>query len=197
MLSLYSNPSIIKPQPPLVSLQQEDTAQCNENVTEVDTTTEAMDKLLEPGSTQTFPKALRLEFPKRTSSLTELLYFFLFPVLFPAPTRNRLVRSTTSTDAPIILRCNLPTLQSQDPQTGFGIDLYDLRALHAKSLVFVHAFIDKLKAAGYQASYKLTVSAATSCTLIRVAAGDPYASLPQNELDRVCCKLKEKLSLVE
>jgi hypothetical protein len=157
MLSLYSNPSIIKQQPPLVSLQQEeaDAAQCNENVTEVETTAEAMDELLE------------------------------------------LVKSTTSTDAPIILRCNLPTLQSQDPQTGFGIDLYDLKALHAKSLVFVHAFIDKLRAAGYQASYKLTVSAATSCTLIRVASGDPYASLPQNELDRVCCKLREKLSLVQ
>lgn len=46
--------------------------------------------------------------------------------LSPAPvfnherTHNRLVKSTTSTDAPIILRCNLPTLQSQDPQTGFG-----------------------------------------------------------------------------
>ncbi|KAG8926857.1 hypothetical protein FRC00_002492 [Tulasnella sp. 408] len=122
MLSLYSNPAIIKQQPPLVSLQQEevDTTQCNENVTE-----------------------------------------------------------------------------SQDPQTGFGLDLYDLKALHAKSLVFVHAFVDKLRAAGYQASYKLTVSAATSCTLIRVAAGDPYASLPQNELDRVCCKLREKLSLVQ
>ncbi|KAG8904041.1 hypothetical protein FRC01_008889, partial [Tulasnella sp. 417] len=157
MLSLYSNPSIIKQQPPLVSLQQEeaDAAQCNENVIEVETTAEATDELLE------------------------------------------LVKSTTSTDAPIILRCNLPTLQSQDPQTGFGIDLYDLKALHAKSLVFVHAFIDKLRAAGYQASYKLTVSAATSCTLIRVASGDPYASLPQNELDRVCCKLREKLSLVQ
>jgi len=108
----------------------------------------------------------------------------------------KLVVSTMSPNEPIILRCNLPTWQAEDGSPGFGIDLYDLRSHHAKSLVFVHSFLDKLKTAGFQASYKLTVSAATACTLIRVTSGDPYSVAAQNQLDQMCALLKEKLSSV-
>ncbi|KAG8906107.1 hypothetical protein FRB99_007568 [Tulasnella sp. 403] len=108
----------------------------------------------------------------------------------------RLVITTLPTNQPIIIRCNLPTWQSEESLASFGVDLYDLRALHAKSLVFVHAFTDKLKAAGFQASYKLTISAATPCTLLRVTSGDPYTALPQSELDKTCATLKEKLATV-
>jgi len=103
----------------------------------------------------------------------------------------KLVTETMSTAEPIILRCNLPTWQSDEDVLGG--DLYDLRALHSKSLAFVHGFIDRLKNAGFQASYKLTISAATSVALVRVTAGDPYAALPQTELDKICSKLKENL----
>jgi len=104
--------------------------------------------------------------------------------------------TATAPSGPIILRCNLPTLQSDNLAQNdvSGVDLHDLRALHAKSLHFVHGFIDKLKATGYQASHKLTVSSAISCTLIRVTSGDPYTPLPVTELDEICSQLKEKLS---
>jgi len=113
----------------------------------------------------------------------------------------RLVTSTVPS-GPIILRCNLPTWQPEETRGGdslvldgvSGVDLYDLRALHEKSLLFVHGLIDKLKAAGFQASYKLTVSAVTSCTLIRIASGDPYTPCPTSQLDEVCSELREKLS---
>jgi len=111
----------------------------------------------------------------------------------------RLVTSTMPT-GPIILRCNLPTWQLEDSGDSLaldgvsGVDLHDLRALHEKSLLFVHGLIDKLKASGFQASYKLTMSAVTSCTLIRVMCGNPYTACPSSELDEVCSQLREKLA---
>jgi len=115
---------------------------------------------------------------------------------------DELYRLVTSTmpSGPIILRCNLPTWQSEESQDSLalngisGVDLHDLRALHEKSLLFVHGFIDKLKAAGFQASYRLAVSATTSCTLIRVASGSATTPCRASELDEVCSELREKLS---
>jgi len=109
----------------------------------------------------------------------------------PSEAMDDLFRLVTTTlpNARLVVRCNLPTWLSEESADS-GLDLYDLRALHARSLLFVHGFIDKLKAAGIQASYKLTVSAATPYTLIRVTSGDPYGPCPQNELDEICSKLK-------
>ncbi|KAG8992927.1 hypothetical protein FRB94_011182 [Tulasnella sp. JGI-2019a] len=110
-----------------------------------------------------------------------------------------LVTSTMPT-RPIILRCNLPTWHSEDSQDSLalrgvsGVDLHDFRALHEKSLLFVHGFMDRLKAAGFQVSYKLGVSTTTSCTLIRVTTGDPFTPCPASEFDEVCSELREKLS---
>jgi len=120
----------------------------------------------------------------------------------PLDAMEELYRLVTSTipAGPIILRCNLPTWHSDESEDSLalngvsGVDLHDLRALHEKSLLFIHGFIDKLKDAGYQASYKLAMSATTSCTLIRVTSGTPATPCSATELDEVCSELREKLS---
>ncbi|KAG8851872.1 hypothetical protein FRB96_009057 [Tulasnella sp. 330] len=120
----------------------------------------------------------------------------------PAEALDELFQLVTSTmpSGPVIVRCNLPTWHSEESEDSLalngvsGVDLYDHRALHKKSLLFVHDFMDMLKAAGVQATYKLAVSTTTSCTLVRVTSGSPFTPCRASEFDEVCSELRENLS---
>ncbi|KAG8935922.1 hypothetical protein FRC03_000604 [Tulasnella sp. 419] len=93
----------------------------------------------------------------------------------------KLVMATVDPSSSVTVRVNLPSW------TTGGLDLYDLRDHHARSLAFVHSFVNVLRANNINATYKLTVSNATSYTLLRPTVDD--STSPQTEMNRLCAKL--------
>ncbi|KAH8100715.1 hypothetical protein BXZ70DRAFT_1064822 [Cristinia sonorae] len=59
------------------------------------------------------------------------------------------------------LHCTVPTMCSADS----CIDLHDLQALRARSLVFVHELVEALRASGIAASYRLQPSSCPLCVI--------------------------------